>query len=234
MKDWTKHDARSSHITEADQFNDQHNRFRGQMVGLDRSQYPAGCVSSSMVVANAMHKVWTFVPWDSSATYANTDGEQTALRADETDTLPEQFMALTYQEYGTGWRTVFSEQLTPFKGGSLLTEWCGCSALQIFWTWTNNATHGSTPPSAPNDKYVGVRILYNGVVVAERLGPAKPMDSFRIIGEGQVPAGNVTVSLQFKVTGAGPDDALEENATNKNLMQAHLYGNRVVCVGRWR
>jgi hypothetical protein len=234
MKRWTQHDARSSHIVEADQFNSQHTSFRGQMTGLDRSQYPAGCVSSSMLTANAMHKVWTFVPWASSPTYANTQGEQTAYRAEETDTLPEQFQALTYQEYGTGWVTAFETTLTPFKGGSLLTEWAGCCSLQIFFTWTQDARQNSTPPGRQNDKYIGMRILYNGTVVAERIGAAKPMDSFRIIGEAKVPSGDVNVQLQFNVTGAGPDDALEENNTNKHLSQAHLFANRVVCVGRWR
>jgi hypothetical protein len=60
------------------------------------------------------------------------------------------------------------------------------------------------------------------------------MDAFRIIGEAQMPAGPVTLTLQFKVVAAGPDDPIIDTSTNDHLLQAHLWGNRVVCIGRWR
>ena len=154
--------------------------------------------------------------------------------AAEADTLAEQFQALTYQEFQSGWTTAFEDTLTPFKGGSLLTDWCGNVAQQVFFTWTLHARGSSTPIGRANDRNLGLRVLYNGLVVCERLGPAKPMDSFRMICESQVPAGPVRVTLQFKATSIGPDDPVEETTTNKDLMQAHLFSNRVVFVGRWR
>lgn len=234
MKQWTQHDARNDHIIEADQFNRQHRAFRGSMVGLDRSQYPAGCVSDAMLKPAARHKVWVFAPWDAASGIATSEGEQTAYRAAEGNTLGEQFQAVTYQQYQSGWATAFEETLTPFKGGSLLTDWCGNSALQVFFTWTAHAKATTTPIGRPNDKYIGLRVLYNGLVVCERLGPAKPMDSFRMICEAQVPAGPVRVTLQFQTTGIGPDDPVEDTTYADHLMQAHLFSNRVVFVGRWR
>lgn len=229
MKQWTQHEARPAQLVEADQFNDQHREFRGQMTGLDRAQYPVDCLADTMIEDAARHKVWTFVPWDTGVTDAK--GEQTAIRSTDANTLPQQFRAVTYQEYGSGWITAYETTLTPFRGGSLLTDWCGCSTLQAFFTWTSNAGTLTAPTS---DKYIGLRILYNGVVVVERLGPAKPMDSFRLVGESQVPSGDVTVTFQFQATSCGPDDPIEEVVGNKHLVQAHIWANRVVCVGRWR
>ena len=233
MKRWTQHDARSNQIVEADQFNDQQTAARGEATGLDRAQYPVNCVTNAMLVANARHKVWTFVPWDTGAG-STLKGEQTRLRATYADTRADQFRAVTYQDYGSGWITAFEQTLTPTKAGSLLTEWFGNTALQIFFTWTAHNRQNSTPAGRQNEHYIGLRILYNGAVVAERIGPAKPADCFRIVGEAQVPNGDVVLTCQFKATAAGVDDALEDVLTNDHLMQAHLWGNRVVCVGRWR
>jgi hypothetical protein len=231
MKGWTQHEARPAQIVEADQFNDQHREFRGQMTGLDRAQYPADCLTEAMIVDGARHRVWTFVPWDTGDSW--TAGEQDVVMSTNADAHPEQFRGATYQLYSSGWLTAFETQLTPFQGGSLLTEWFGNTALQTYFTWTNNARQDSTPKGRQADRYVGLRILYNNVVVVERLGPAKPIDCFRIVGESQMPNGDVTVTFQFKLEGAGPDDPIKDTA-GKHLLQGHLWGNRVVCVGRWR
>jgi hypothetical protein len=231
MKGWTQHEARPAQIVEADQFNDQHREFRGQMTGLDRAQYPADCLTEAMIVDGARHRVWTFVPWDTGTAW--TAGEQDVVMSTNADAHPEQFRGATYQLYSSGWLTAFETQLTPFQGGSLLTEWFGNTALQTYFTWTNNARQDSTPKGRQADRYVGLRILYNNVVVVERLGPAKPIDCFRIVGESQMPNGDVTVTFQFKLEGAGPDDPIKDTA-GKHLLQGHLWGNRVVCVGRWR
>jgi hypothetical protein len=234
MKRWTQHDARSEHIVEADQFNRQNRAARGSIAGLDRSQYPSGCVTDAMLTPAARHKVWVFAPWAADASHTHSEGEQTAYRALNTNTLSEQFRALTYQEYQPGWTTAFETTLTPFKGGSLLTDWCGNVAQQIFCTWSADSLGSATPPNRPNDRYIGLRVLYNGLVVCERLGPAKPIDSFRVICESQVPSGPAVVTLQFRATAIGPDDFIVDQGASKHLMQAHLFSNRAVFVGRWR
>ena len=231
MKGWTQHEARPAQIVEADQFNDQHRDFRGQMTGLDRAQYPADCLTEAMIVDGARHKVYTFVPWDTGDAW--TAGEQDAFMSTNADAHPEQFRGATYQQYSSGWQTAFETQLTSFLGGSLLTEWFGNTALQIYFTWTANTNRTTTPKGRQTDRYVGLRVLYNNVVVVERLGPAKPMDCFRIVGEMQMPNGDVTVTLQFKLEAAGPDDPIVDTA-GKHLLQGHLWGDRVVCIGRWR
>lgn len=235
MKQWTKHDARSTQLIEADQFNEQHQSFRSQMTGLDRAQYPEGCVSQAQLVTNAMHKCWVFDPWDAGT--ASQLGEQVVLRAAPADTSANQFVAATYGNHTSGWVTVFETTLSPFKGGNLLVEWYGCSAIQQFWGWSyyqNWNTVGSPAVrSKSNDKYMGLRILVNGVVLTERIGPAKPMDHFTLTGAQQLPSGPVTLTCQMNPTGAGPDDPVTSDA-GYELMQAHLFSNRVFAIGRWR
>ena len=239
MKQWTRHEALAAQLLDSAQFNAQHQSFRGQAAGLDRAQLPVGVLTDAGVLPRrikdgAMHKLWVFAPWDTGS--ATTAGEQVRYRAADADTDPDQWMAVTYQQYSSGWVTAFEETLTPFRGGSLLTEWQGNSLVQIFFTWTAQANQHSTPlPGRQADRYVGLRILYNGAVAAERHGPAKPMDCFRIVGEKQVPAGDVTLTCQFQLRAAGPDDAIADATVGADhLCQGHLWGNRVVAVGRWR
>lgn len=237
MKQWTKHDARSNQTVEADQFNEQHTSFRSQMTGLDRAQYPENCAVPGNIVDNAMHKVWVFDPWDTGV--ANALGEQTALRSAAADTRGDQWMAGTYVNHTSGWVTVFETTLSPFKGGNLMVEWAGNSAIQQFFHWTTNTRWAPSASPAvqshPNDKYMALRILVNGVVLTERLGPAKPIDHFIISGAQQLPSGPVTLTCQMNPTGAGPDDAVVDDSGSENhLMQAHLFSNRVVAIGRWR
>ena len=232
MKQWTKNNARTEQIVDANQFNEQHRSFRGQMTGLDRAQYPEGCVTQSRLKPNAMHKCWVFSPWSTGVTAA--DGEQTVRRAADSDTLPQQWRALNYVNYTAGFITVFETTLEPFKGGNLFVEWYGNAAIQQFWGWTNEASYQSTQKGIPNDKFGGLRILLNGVVVVERIGPAKPMDCFSISGAQQLASGPVTLTCQWNPTGAGPDDPIDESLSNKDLMQAHLFGNRIFAIGRWR
>jgi len=234
MKEWTQHEARSKQTVEAEQFNAQHRSARSQLAALDRSQYPEGCLSQGMVVTNALHRVYSFVPIDTGV--AGAEGEQTAYRATDANTLPYQFRGVTYQQFGSGWATAYETSLPDFKGGNLLTEWFGCAAIQAFWTDTVHGSYDSAGlrKGTPTERYLGLRILYNGTVVAERIGPAKPMDNFSITGAQQMPPGPVVLTLQFKPCAAGPDDPIVDAVTADHLLQAHLFSNRVVCVGRWR
>lgn len=233
MKQWTKHDAREDQLVEPAQFNAQHQSFRSQMTGLDRAQLPEGCVTAARLVPNALHKIWVFSPWDTGV--ADAAGEQTRKRALDSDTLSEQFRASNYGNHTSGWLTAFETTLTPFKGGNLMVEWYGCSSIQTAWGWTSAAEYNSSAGKGKtNDKYVGLRILINGVTMVERIGPAKSMDHFTIDGSLQVPSGPVTLTCQWNPTGAGPDEPVADSVTNDLLMQAHLFGNRVFAIARWR
>ena len=232
MRQWTKHDARSGQVAEADQFNAQHQSARSQFTGFDRSQYPETSVESGQIVPSALHQCWIFSPWD--AGIATALGEQTLKRASDASTPSDQFRAVNYNNHSSGWLTAFEATLSPFKGGNLLVEWYGCCVIQQFWGWTANAAWIPTKTKgAPNQKYVGLRILVNGVTLVERIGPAKPMDHFSITGAAQVPSGPATLTLQWNPTGAGPDDAVNEIG-GRALNQSHLFANRVFAIGRWR
>jgi hypothetical protein len=233
MKQWTQHDARSKQTVESGQFNFEQQAARSMMAGLDRSQFPESCLTSAQMTPAALHQCYIFSPWDTGVTGAL--GEQTIRRAADADTLPEQFRAVNYQAYGSGWITAFETTLSPFKGGNLLTEWYGNCAIQAFFNWTRRASWiAGTSKGVANEKFLGLRILYNGVVIAERIGPAKPMDHFSISGSQQVPSGPVILTLQFKPQAAGPDDAVQDADNNDFLCQAHLFGNRVFAIGRFR
>lgn len=232
MKQWTKHEARKDQLVEPAQFNAQHQSFRSQMTGLDRAQLPEGCVTEARLVPNAMHKCWVFNPWDTGV--ADAAGEQTRKRAPDAGTRSDQFRAVNYGNHTSGWLTAFETTLAPFKGGNLLVEWYGCSAIQTAWGWTSAASYNtSAGKGKTNDKYVGLRILVNGVTVVERIGPAKPLDHFTIEGSLQVPSGPVTLTCQWNPTGAGPDDPVSD-AGGDRLMQSHLFGNRIFAIARWR
>ena len=79
MKRWTQHDARTDHLVEADQFNRQHRATRGSIAGLDRSQYPSGCVTDAMLTDAARHKVWVYAPWPADPAHTFSEGEQGRL-----------------------------------------------------------------------------------------------------------------------------------------------------------
>ena len=232
MKQWTKHEARKDQTAEAGQFNAQHQSFRSEITALDRSQYPENCVTKSRLTPNALHKCWVISPWDTGVT--NALGEQTRKRATDAETLPQQMRAANYGNHTAGWLTAYETTLTPFKGGNLFVEWYGCSAIQPFWGWTVFASWDSRrSKGTTNDKYVGLRILVNGVTMVERIGLAKALDHFSITGSLQVPSGPVTLTLQWNPTSAGPDDPVTDMGGDQ-LMQSHLFANRVFVIGRWR
>jgi len=232
MKQWTQHDARTNQTVESGQFNAQQRASRSMMTGLDRTQYPDGCLTNAQVTPTALHQCYIFSPWTTGV--AGALGEQTVKRAAGAVTLSSQWQAVNYDNFGSGWLTAFEASLGNFKGGNLLTEWYGCSAIQQFFAWTENANYGFGARNIANEHFMGLRILYNGVIIAERIGPAKNMDFFSISGAQQMPSGPVVLTLQFKPTAAGPDDATQDLVSGDFLMQAHLFANRVIAIGRFR
>jgi hypothetical protein len=97
--------------------------------------------------------------------------------------------------------------------------------------WAGNAyvmggmARGATIQRPYNPKYLNLRIIANGVTIAERRGPAYH-EAFRVIGSKLLPQGDVTVRLQYRLTGPSEDADV--------VPQAHLWGMRYLAVGRWR
>jgi hypothetical protein len=212
MKYWTNHQARTNQTTEADQLNAELRSSQSAITTLDRTQTPAQAYNNTNVVTNAVRQVWASGgqpaglqgPLWGSGT---TRGEQENIRATTANTLATQFRAVTYQEYSGGWRTAHTQTLTGFQGGQL------------------------------HQKRMRLRISVAGVVMVERLGTAKSMDSFRIFGSGLYPQGDLNVEYEWRFTPAGQDDAIVYTgapAAGKHLMQAHVFGSKVLAIARYR
>lgn len=234
MKYWTQHQARPSQTTEADQLNAELRSSQSAITTLDRTQAPSLAYDDTYVGQYALHQMWASGGnpaslqgplWNSGT----TRGEQTNVRADAADTIGYQFRAVTYQGYSGGWETAYTQTLTGFKGGHLHIEWAGQAAIFPGFQQTQNNDH------PPNPKYMRLRIQVAGVTLVERQGCARSMDSFRVFGGGLYPQGDLQVEYQWRFTPAGQDDAIIDQGTgNPHLMQAHLWGNKVLAIARYR
>jgi len=232
MKYWTEHQARTSQTTEADQLNAEMRASQSAITTLDRTQAPSRAYDATNVTQYAFHQVWTSGGsplqgplWGSGA----TRGEQTNVRADASVTKGDQFRAVTYQEYSGGWETAYTQTLTGFRGGHLHLEWSGQASIFPGFQQTDNNNH------PPNAKYMRVRIQVAGVTLVERQGTAASMASFRVFGGGLYPQGDLQVEYQWRFTPAGQDDAIVDNGPNSlHLCQAHLWGNKVLAIARYR
>tara|TARA_R110002020_G_scaffold829_8_gene4079 strand:+ start:1647 stop:2336 length:690 start_codon:yes stop_codon:yes gene_type:complete len=229
MKYWTKHQARAAQTTEADQLNAELRASQSAITTLDRTQTPQLSYTTSNIKPYAMHQMWasgdnTGPLWGSST----TKGEQTNVRASATNTRGDQFRAITYQEYSGGWETAFTQTLTGFRGGHLHIEWSGQAAIFPAFQQTQNNNH------PPNSKRMRLRIQVAGVTTVERLGTARSMSSFRIFGGGLYPQGDLQLEYQWRFTPAGQDDAIAEGSPVKHIMQAHVFGCKVLAIARYR
>ena len=73
------------------------------------------------------------------------------------------------------------------------------------------------------------------MTLVERQGTAASMASFRVFGGGLYPQGDLQVEFQWRFTPAGQDDAIVDNGPNSlHLCQAHLWGNKVLAIARYR
>mgnify|MGYP003109369167 CR=1 len=230
MKYWTEHQARSGQTAEADQLNAEMRASQSAITTLDRTQTPDRQYDPTNVGQYALHQVWT------SGTSSNpmwgtgtTQGEQTNVRMDTANNRGDQFLAITYQLYSGGWETAYTETLTGFRGGHLHIEWSGQASIFPGFQQTQNNNH------PPNAKYMRLRIQVGGVTMVERQGTAKSMASFRIFGGGLYPQGDLEVQFQWRYTPAGQDDAIVDNGPSGfHLMQAHLWGNKVLAIARYK
>lgn len=231
MKYWTEHQARTSQTAEADQLNAELRVSQSAITTLDRTQTPSRAYDATNITQYAFHQMWTSGGsplqgplWGSGA----TRGEQVNVRADTADTLSYQFRAVTYQEYNGGWETAYTQTLTGFRGGHLHIEWAGQASIFPAFQQTQNNFN------PPNPKYMRVRIQVAGVTLVERQGTAASMASFRVFGGGLYPQGDLQVEYQWRFTPAGQDDAIEFAVTGEDLCQAHLWGNKVLAIARYR
>jgi hypothetical protein len=220
MKKWTQRDARTGGTVSPPSLNDELSSARESMTALDRHQLPAACVDDAVLVDAAMHKVWAS---DQFPGVSGQEGEQVAVR--DSDVFGRSWISLTPQGYAGGWVSIgASTTLDGFKGGNLFIEWSGNGYVY------NAFAQGLHAPRMP--RYLGLRIVVAGQVIAERRGCAYH-ETFRIFGTASLPPGDHIVEYQFKVTPIGPDDAVEDTTAN-HIPQAHIWGSKFFAIGRWR
>jgi len=221
MKRWTQREALTGVTVSPDSVNEELRAQQSSIATLDRTQMPAALVDENNSTAGAFMRVY-------AARFAgDAGGEQNAAR--DTSTVSNGWQCVTYQSSLSGWQNIGSAlTFSDYKGGTLYGEWSGNAMVMPAFC----ATAGNIYPGSP--KYLGLRILVNGTVFAERRGPAYH-EHFRIFGVRRFPQGSLTVELQMQLTDADPNDVLNVSGLgNTNVPQAHLYSNRYLFVGRWR
>jgi len=219
MKKWTKRDATSAGTVSPGAVNDEMRAQQSSITTLDRDQIPADFVDETRLETYALHRVYVVEKWGT--------GEQTS--AADTDVLERAWRAATYQTYTGGWLpgvATSSITLTGFKGGHLFLEWSGNAYVFGAMADGVSQTHPGTP------RYMRLRILVSGVLLAERRGPAYH-ESFRVFGSGMFPSGDLSVELQWRLIEPGSDDPIEDLG-GKNVVQGHIYSQKYLAIGRFR
>jgi hypothetical protein len=222
MKKWTQRQAVAGAAVEPALINDELSAQQSSITTLDRAQLPAGWVDETRLVQGALHRVWQ----DSG--YPTT-GEQQLER--DTQVHPMAWISSTLQVQTGGWVPIATQPLilTGFKGGNLFVEW-SCNV------WAYNAfVHGLNDGSPYSPNYVRLRCVVNGQVIAERRGGAYHQTS-RLIGNVQLPAGDITVSFQYQLTSASQDWAqtLDPIVGTQHTPYGHLWNSRYLIIGRHR
>ena len=222
MKRWTQHQASAGLATDPALVNDELGAQQSSATTLDRTQIPAAWVGATELVDNAILQVWHDNAYP-------TAGEPETQR--DTDVPPNGWMSSTLQVQAGGWTSISTNPLllTGFKGGALFIEWsCNVWVNNIFARGLNDGK-----PYSPN--YMRLRALVNGVVIAERRGGWNHQTS-RLIGTAQLPAGDLTVELQYQLTSPSEDWAtnLDPTAGTYNVPYGHLWSSRYLIIARYR
>jgi len=220
MKKWTQREADQGAAVSPGAINDEMRAQQSSITTLDRSQLPSDFVDEARLELHALHHVWVVDRWGST-------GEQTAAVDTDTQTA-RSWRAASYQTISGGWQpgTSGAVTLTGFKGGHLFIEWSGNS--YVFGALADGVNAGFPY----NPKYMRLRILVAGVVIAERRGPAYH-EHWRIFGTGIFPPGDLAVDFQWRLIEPSIDDAVEVTS-GENIIQGHLYSQKYLAVGRFR
>jgi hypothetical protein len=222
MKRWTQQQARAGGAVEPGLVNAELTAQQSSATTLDRAQLPAGLVAAARLKDGALHQIWQDRSYPSG-------GEQALER--DTDVPTAGWISSTIQVQSGGWTSITSSPLllTGFKGGNLFVEW-SCNV------WAYNAfVHGINDASPYSPNYVNLRCVVNGTVIAERRGGACHQTS-RLIGNVQLPAGDVSVSFQYRLTSPSQDWAsnLDSSVGSYHTPYGHLWNSRYFILGRHR
>ncbi|MCP4729723.1 MAG: hypothetical protein GY872_06565 [Roseibacillus sp.] len=203
---------------DADQINAEMLAHRGSIASLDRTQLPP-LSSNDQFVVNALHGMWVA-----------RLGEQTTLKG--TGVGAAQWMGATSRNYSgqslncNG--AVPDLSLVGHKGGMTYVEWSGTAFASALASM-------SWEPTKPDlmDKHLSLRIVINGIVVAESTGVMQGTESFRIFGNAVLPPGDLRVELQAVGQLEGTDGPLSTTASN-TIMLYHVVNSSFFALARYR
>ena len=216
MKKWTNSESRVGRSISPDLINDEIRVQQSSITTVDRSQIPSAWIDESYMTPNALHQVWQ----SPSGGGFEQENEQ------DTGVGSSAWISSTIQTAAGGWRTILETTLSGFKGGSLFIEWsANVYANNIFCYGINDGK-----PGTPN--YISMRILVNGVNIAERRGAAYHQQS-RIFGSQLFPSGDLSVSFQWKDASQSQDAATTTSGGDR-VPYAHLWNNRWIAIARYR
>lgn len=224
MKHWTERQAAANTTVSPDALNDEFRASQSSITTLSREQMPPNFVDATRLTDYALHRVWADARWPEART-----GQQ---QADADVNVPDNaWEATTVQVHAGGWTNISNSPITlvGFKGGSLYFEY-GCNVYpnQIFGIGVNEGR-----PYSP--AYLRMRVTVNGVTMIERRGKSHHGRQ-RIFGTAFLPAGDLTINVQFRITEPSQDANPNTTAAppENNVMFAHVYGGRYLAIGRWR
>ncbi len=218
MKRWTTHQPRSNQTLDADQFNAEQVAHRGSIASLDRTQLPA-LSSTDQLVTNALHSFWLV-----------RAGEQVDLVG--TAVGPPQWRAMTSRNYSgqsVNCNGASAITLDGHKGGMTYIEWSGTAFTSGLATMTHDA---STPDLM--EKQLRLRVIVNGMVVAESSGTLQGTESFRIFGNVVLPPGDHQVQLQAIGRPEGVEGPLSTHVNSYTIMMYHVVNSLFFAFARYR
>tara|TARA_R110002126_G_scaffold29975_9_gene98417 strand:- start:509 stop:1174 length:666 start_codon:yes stop_codon:yes gene_type:complete len=221
MKRWAQRDATTGGTLSPDAINDELRAQQSSITTLDRDQLPEAYVTESRLKDYGILRGYI-------AAAHPTGGQQNTVvyaPAGSSNTWD----AVAFRVYPGGWQNASSGAavtLAGFKGGHLHIEWAGNA--YIF----GSMAAGASIPHPLSPRYLNLRIIANGVVIAEKRGPGCH-EAFRVIGSSLAPQGDITLRFQWRISGPSQDDATVTTA-GMPVTQAHLYSMRYLAIGRWR
>lgn len=216
MKQWTQHQPRTKQLLEVDQFNSEQVAHRGSIAALDRSQLPA--LANTQLVADALCASWLV-----------KKEQQTEIQS--TNVPVSQWRCATSNNYSGEILNCIQTELTGHKGGMTYIEWMGMGFCNAFACMSN----GSSTKGDPMEKQLTLRILVNGIVVAESSGLQQGVESFRVFGAVFLPPGNHLVEAVCVGLPAGDDEPLVTAAASpKQIMLYHVVNMELFALARYR
>lgn len=221
MRRWTQHQPRENHLLDVDQFQREQVAHRGSFASLDRTQLPTS-LTNAMFKSNALHKVWRY-----------HIAEQTRFK--DTGVPANHWECVTFKNnFAPGYHTIFEDTLDGHRGGMTSFEWSGAAfCLGVQGMRINIGDRHVV------ERFINLRITVDGAIVAETLGIAAGIESFRLMGSAVIPPGEPTIALQMKCTSPSAYDVFSNYQTGGvadpyPVMQYHLINNVLLAIGRFR